>query len=110
LTHWLPPFGFIDVLDESALIDQQMTSVEVQNRRIVLIPVGGKINALDDTCPHLGGSLGKGTLQEGKVVCPRHHWSFEIATGKPEAGTPCKGVAVHQVRLENGRICVKLNP
>jgi len=36
----------------------------------------GRPHVLSDTCVHRGGSLGKGTLKDGSVVCPYHGWRF----------------------------------
>ena len=33
-------------------------------------------------CPHSGGSLGHGWIEEGEVVCPLHHWRFKLADGR----------------------------
>lgn len=38
--------------------------------------------AINDTCPHLGGSLGTGWVtEEGTIVCPWHGWEFRICDG-----------------------------
>ncbi len=83
-----------------------MEIVEVQGRRIALIKRFGKIYALDNTCPHLGGSLGRGTLKGVAVICPLHHWTFDLATGGVVEGVPDEGVAVYEVKVENGKIWV----
>lgn len=36
----------------------------------------GQAHVLSDTCVHRGGSLGKGWMTEGSVVCPYHGWRF----------------------------------
>ena len=36
----------------------------------------GKPHVLSDTCVHRGGSLSKGWIKEGRVVCPYHGWRF----------------------------------
>jgi len=41
----------------------------------------GKPRVLSDTCVHRGGSLGKGTVKDGCVVCPYHGWRYD-AHGK----------------------------
>jgi ferredoxin-nitrite reductase len=38
--------------------------------------------AMDNACPHSGGSLGEGQVQGGAVTCPLHGWQFECRTGK----------------------------
>ncbi|HTL51995.1 MAG TPA: Rieske 2Fe-2S domain-containing protein [Planctomycetota bacterium] len=41
----------------------------------------GKLFAIDNRCPHMGFPLCKGDVHEGIVVCPWHHWKFDLATG-----------------------------
>ncbi|MCY1070134.1 aromatic ring-hydroxylating dioxygenase subunit alpha [Nannocystis sp. RBIL2] len=38
---------------------------------------GGRVVALDDRCPHRGGSLSQGTCSDGHIVCPYHGWAFD---------------------------------
>ena len=100
--------SFRPTLDETALVDNSMEIIEVEGRKIVLAKRSGKIHAFDNTCPHLGGSLGRGTLQEDHVICPLHHWTFDLSTGKCVSGLPDEKVAVHETRVENGKILVKI--
>jgi phenylpropionate dioxygenase-like ring-hydroxylating dioxygenase large terminal subunit len=39
----------------------------------------GAFRCLADTCPHRGGSLGMGLLEDGLVQCPYHGWRFDGA-------------------------------
>lgn len=36
----------------------------------------GTAHVLSDTCVHRGGSLGKGWVKDGEVVCPYHGWRY----------------------------------
>jgi nitrite reductase (NADH) small subunit len=48
---------------------------------IALFNVGGKIYALDNSCPHMGGPLGEGEIDDCIVTCPWHGWQFNVADG-----------------------------
>lgn len=50
-------------------------------RRLALYLVDGQIYALNNACPHMGGPLGEGQVEDGIITCPWHGWQFEIATG-----------------------------
>jgi nitrite reductase (NADH) small subunit len=50
-------------------------------REIALFNVEGKIYALDNACPHMGGPLGEGEIEGSIVTCPWHGWQFEIESG-----------------------------
>ena len=57
--------------------------VELEDRGIAvaLYNVGGKLYAMDGTCPHMGGPLGEGDLDGNVVTCPWHGWQFDVTTG-----------------------------
>ena len=99
---------FLEVLEESSLADNSMEIVKIDGRRIAVIKRFGKLFAIDNDCPHVGGYLGRGTLDGNNVVCPLHQWTFDIATGKSTKGLSDMRVAVHDVKAENGKIWVKL--
>lgn len=53
----------------------------------VVIHQDSKFYALYNKCPHMGGSLGDGTIDEsGYVTCPLHNWQFDGKTGKGPEG------------------------
>jgi nitrite reductase (NADH) small subunit/3-phenylpropionate/trans-cinnamate dioxygenase ferredoxin subunit len=81
--------------------------VEVQGVWIALFNVEGSFYAVDNTCPHAGGSLGEGHLDGHIVKCPRHGWQFNIQTGeRPE--NPDITVACCLVRIERSQVQVAL--
>jgi len=102
-----PDPTFREVLDESALADNSMEIVKINGRRIAIAKRFGKIYAIDNDCPHVGGYLGRGTFYGNSVVCPLHQWTFDLATGKATKGIAEEGVAVYEVKVENGKIFVK---
>lgn len=55
------------------------------------------IVALSDRCPHAGGSLGQGWIEEGEVVCPLHRWRFKLQDGRC---TTIRGQGVHRFPVE----------
>ena len=42
----------------------------------------GKYGALDNKCPHQGGPLGEGSIENGLLRCPWHGWDYDPLTGK----------------------------
>ncbi|MCX5663013.1 MAG: Rieske 2Fe-2S domain-containing protein [Planctomycetota bacterium] len=62
-----------------------------------------KLQVLDDTCPHAGGSLASGYVSQGVVYCPWHAWPFKICSGEcPD--NPSIKVKVYPVRVVDGRV------
>ena len=58
----------------------------VAGHRVCLAHTPQGLVAVEDSCPHLGESLSKGTLNYlNEVVCPWHNYRFNLSTG-----TECK--------------------
>jgi nitrite reductase (NADH) small subunit len=56
----------------------------------------GTLRALDAVCPHRGGPLADGLIDERVVVCPLHGHTFDLATGAEVAAS---GEAVRSYRV-----------
>ena len=50
---------------------------------LALFRVGDAVFAVDDSCPHAGGSLANGKLQGTRVACPVHGLKFELDPARP---------------------------
>jgi 3-phenylpropionate/trans-cinnamate dioxygenase ferredoxin subunit len=73
---------YIKVASAGELNPGGMKKVSFENTPVVLANIGGEFYAMDDTCPHMGGSLSAGKLEGANVVCPRHGATFDVRTGK----------------------------
>ena len=73
-------------------------SVDVGPKRIAIFRHRGEFFALDETCPHRGGPLHEGLIEEGVVECPWHLWRFELATGCSPVN-PLSRVRTYPVRV-----------
>jgi nitrite reductase (NADH) small subunit len=95
----------IRVLSSGELAEGATAVVTVDGRDVALVRVEGRVYALDNLCPHRGGSLGNGDLQGHHLYCPQHAWSFDVRTGE---GFFPKGsrVGCFAVREEQGAIYV----
>jgi nitrite reductase/ring-hydroxylating ferredoxin subunit len=65
--------------------------------RVAVFRAGEEVVALYGRCPHAGGPLGLGWVEEGAVVCPLHHWRFRLADGRC---LTTSGHSVHRFRCE----------
>ncbi len=67
-----------DVPDEG-----RVRSVTVDGRAIALTRCGGRVGALENRCPHQGGPLGEGSIEQGLLRCPWHGYDYDPVTGAP---------------------------
>jgi NAD(P)H-dependent nitrite reductase small subunit len=72
-------------------------SLDAAGLRVAVFQSGGQLVALSGWCPHSGGPLGHGWIEEGEVVCPLHHWRFKLSDGRC---TTMPGQGVHRFRCE----------
>ena len=52
----------------------ELQAIEAGGKRIALSYRDGRFGAIAGDCLHVGGPLGKGTIQNDYVVCPWHAW------------------------------------
>lgn len=78
-------------------------------RMVALANVDGTYHAIDGLCPHQGGPLGTGTLCGAVLTCPWHGWQFDVTTGRHGSSATVRQT-VHEVRVDDGRIYVRLAP
>ncbi len=65
-----------------ALQENRVVTVLAGHKEICLSKFNGKICALDNLCPHQGGPLGEGSIENGILRCPWHGWDYHPCTGK----------------------------
>jgi nitrite reductase (NADH) small subunit len=56
--------------------------VSVAGKAVCIARVHDEVAAMDNVCPHRGGPLAEGLIENGKVVCPWHAWEFDPKSGE----------------------------
>jgi nitrite reductase (NADH) small subunit len=77
----------------------EVSEFTAQGRAFCVAHVAGAVVVLDGVCPHEGGPLGEGIVEEGRVVCPWHAYAFDVSSGVAE---------VLESIVEDGELRVKL--
>ena len=68
------------------LPEGRVTTVTCEHKNICLTHHKGKFAGLDNRCPHQGGPLGEGSIENGLLRCPWHGWDFDPHTGQSPGG------------------------
>ncbi|MFK5983721.1 MAG: thiamine pyrophosphate-binding protein [Flavobacteriaceae bacterium] len=89
------------------LPEGRVKTVTANHKGICLTHFKGKFSALDNRCPHQGGPLGEGSIENGLLRCPWHGWDFDPCTGVPPGGFD-DGIDTFPVKEENESIFVGL--
>ncbi|CAD6526830.1 FAD-dependent oxidoreductase [Paraburkholderia sabiae] len=94
----------------SDLADNGMKRIEADGTPILLIRRGHTVHAYSADCPHAGAPLEQGALCDGRLICPWHKGTFDIATGalvEPPALLP---LTRYPVRIEHDDVLVGSTP
>ncbi|MGI9385501.1 MAG: Rieske (2Fe-2S) protein [Methyloligellaceae bacterium] len=73
-------------------------------RLIALIRTEQGYSALDNACPHMGGPLGQGMIEDGRLVCPWHGRAYDPRTG--ECDGFAEGATVFEIERRDDGIYV----
>jgi len=74
------------MVDVDDLGDDEVTAVIAGGRSICMSRTATGLSALDNRCPHQGGPLGEGTIEDGWLICPWHGYEYDPVTGAPPGG------------------------
>ncbi|MEO1123750.1 MAG: thiamine pyrophosphate-binding protein [Cyanobacteria bacterium J06635_1] len=70
------------ILDLDELPEGRVKTVTVGHKSLAVTHYDGQYGALDNHCPHQGGPLGEGSIENGLLRCPWHGWDYCPLTGK----------------------------
>ena len=106
----------IRVADIDRLADGQNMKALANGRELLLARIGGRYYAIDNKCPHMGGSLSDGVLEGNVITCPRHGAQFDVKTGQAVESAKLgfikmgvKDVASYPVKVEGPDILVGID-
>ena len=74
-------------------------------RPFAVVNFSGEIVCFDGTCPHAGGPLGQGNVQDNMVICPWHEWAYDCRTGENDFDPSIK-LDLFQVKAEGDDILI----
>lgn len=84
------------------------TVIEVDGDPIAVIRANdGSFYALSNVCPHSGGPLGEGKVEDDSIYCPWHGYQFDLETGEHAQGLPMTA-ETYEVVIEDGDVYVSL--
>jgi len=73
--------------------------VQVGSTKICLVRKSDDVFAFQHLCPHQSASLHEGKVNGlGQVICPLHHYRFDLRTGDVKSGT-CPDLKVYPANL-----------
>ena len=73
---------------------------------IVVVLHNGAVYAVAGECPHQAAPLADAEVEDGKITCCLHFWTWDLRDGSPveEADVP---LPTYPVVVEDGRVLLK---
>jgi len=75
-------YEWTKVLGIDELQEGRVKTVTCPLRTLCMTHHEGRYGALDNRCPHQGGPLGEGSIENGLLRCPWHGWDYDPISGK----------------------------
>ncbi len=106
---------WIKVGSADELPEGRVKTVTARTVSLCLSHFDGEFAAMDNHCPHQGGPLGEGSIEEGTdekcwIRCPWHGWDFDPLTGISPGGHEDSGQQIYPTKIEDGEVFVGLEP
>ncbi|MGA2010330.1 MAG: thiamine pyrophosphate-dependent enzyme [Solirubrobacteraceae bacterium] len=95
------------VLDPDELPDGRVKTVTAGPHSFAVTHYQGRYAALSNRCPHQGGPLGEGSIENGMLRCPWHGYDYCPLDGSSPFGD---GVATHPVEVRADGVYIGVAP
>ncbi len=100
---------FVPVAQVDEIAPRSARAFAVGRYEVAVFHIEDGFFALENACPHQGGPLAEGFLEEQWVTCPWHAWCFDVRSGKMTLGDFAV-VTRFAVRIEGTTILVSSEP
>lgn len=95
------------VLDnKNELQENRVMTVNAGHTQVCLTHFKGSFNAITNKCPHQGGPLGEGSIENGLLRCPWHGWDFSPCGGSSDGFDD--GLKSYKLKIEEEAVYVGL--
>lgn len=85
-----------------------MYSFDVDEKKLLITNLGGKLFATDRICTHAEADLSTGFLSEQGVRCPLHLSVFNLENGAPQNPPAEASLKTYNVKIDHNEIYVEV--
>ncbi|MCY2950769.1 MAG: Rieske (2Fe-2S) protein [Planctomycetota bacterium] len=90
--------AWVSLCELGVLVEGRGKYVEIEGYQLAVFLDGGEAYVIDNRCPHAGGSLAVGDVEDGRAVCRWHQWAFGLKSGELK-GRPLVRIRTYRTRL-----------
>lgn len=91
-------------IDAAAVPTGQARPARIGEQWYAVCNDGGTFHVVDIACPHAGGPLGYGRVSDGCIVCPVHHWPWNLRTGLSDTNLPHLRLSRYRCEVREGKV------
>jgi nitrite reductase/ring-hydroxylating ferredoxin subunit/uncharacterized membrane protein len=102
-----PVEDWTPVLADDELDEGEAKLVNAAGNDVMVYRGNGTLCALADHCMHAGGPLHEGSIEGGRVTCPWHASTFNLADGSLVRGPATAPQPSYEARVQDGKIEVR---
>ena len=99
--------AWVDVGSAESVSDAAPFPAEVDGIALVIVRCGPELYAVEDRCTHDGESLAGASVQDCRIICPRHGAQFCLRTGEALTPPAYEPLRTYRVREDEGRVLVE---
>ncbi|MBP7934510.1 MAG: Rieske 2Fe-2S domain-containing protein [Phycisphaerae bacterium] len=83
--------------------------VQVGEQSYAICNDAGRFVVVGNLCPHAQGSLGRGEVANGCVICPVHRWPWNLRTGLTDPDYPHMRLTFYRHEIREGKVYVDVS-
>jgi 3-phenylpropionate/trans-cinnamate dioxygenase ferredoxin subunit len=102
--------GWIDTGPVDRILPEDVAPFEHEGKQYALYRTADdRYYATDGICTHEYAELADGYVEGTIIECPMHNGRFDFTTGQAKAAPACVDLATYPVKVEEGRLLVKVS-
>ena len=101
--------NWIEVAEGDSIDMDDLIRFDHANKTFCIYRIEDGYYATDGICSHEAVHLEDGLVMDDEIECPMHQGIFNIKTGKAISPPACDDLKTYPVKVENGKIYIKVN-
>jgi 3-phenylpropionate/trans-cinnamate dioxygenase ferredoxin subunit len=98
----------VRVCDLSDIPPGTMYPADVNEVRLMIVNVDGRLFAVDRICTHATADLSTGFLSDSEVTCPLHLSRFSVTDGKVLSPPATEPLRTYRLKVEESTVYVEV--
>jgi|TARA_Y100001936_G_scaffold174403_1_gene170889 nitrite reductase/ring-hydroxylating ferredoxin subunit len=92
------------------LYDGYRKVFKIDDAQLMLLQLDGQHYLIESNCPHRAWPLDTSDIRGENLVCPKHHYRFDLRSGELLHATeePCRGLRCYEVVYRDNELGVML--